>query len=168
MIGHTKVANYLHSAGAAQKDNRPWLLEEECPHGLRVIALPEVRIGDVDHSKYELVHVFRKAKTATVSELRDGRYYSIAPYGPSSDFLTVLQWEKRDPSQCHVCTWEGCRACRLEHRGCGGCHCKGDTQLNHKVKEVVVTVGPNDRVHVSGAPGKERTITIKRGDSTSF
>jgi hypothetical protein len=124
MIGHTKVANYLHSAGAAQKDNRPWLLEEECPHGLRVIALPEV--------------------------------------------LTVLQWEKRDPSQCHVCTWEGCRACRLEHRGCGGCHCKGDTQLNHKVKEVVVTVGPNDRVHVSGAPGKERTITIKRGDSTSF
>lgn len=102
-----------------QKEAKPiWLFESD--PNVTVEHLPFVDLARMDHSVFELVEVRRVLKSTGIHSLGYEGGWGKARSMPYATHLTVFRFERRDPDECYICTWEGCKACRLTHQ----CECR--------------------------------------------
>lgn len=87
-----------------------------------VIWLPIINLCKVDHTVFEITHVHRVPLLSGVMDLpragNERTYYSQVEGQPGTPCITVFEWERRDPNEIHICTYEGCKICRLNPGPC--------------------------------------------------
>lgn len=80
--------------------------------------LPVVAVNDVEHEKFELLHIRRLPKDADCSSLKVGRYYTRIEELSYSNHWSIFEWRPwlETTTQQVECSMEMCKACRCEHR----------------------------------------------------
>lgn len=122
----TSLAEWNRTRDLLTRHHKPMRVIEEDPN-LAVMALPLVDLRFLDHAEFELVGVKRSLKTASIHTLDYTSYWGKAASMPYSPYVTLFRFERRDPNECFICTWEGCKACRLQHR-CPQCDCENEVE----------------------------------------